>query len=1060
MLPFTRKMLMDWAGPMVFHQGRVLFDKGLVMEAEYQHPLARGTIRYGQGTITCRFKMLPNGASENQCPCYDSRQRWITCAHVVATGLELLKQDAQREWSAAASLSPPSNVRPYLCRESPGSAGATPARLKLQLPEDWVECWHRGGRVPVSCLVEYAGRIQPADIVPTDIPLAFAAQDEAILFVWEDIAGGPAPGRMELAPADFLNLLTLHAGRHLWLGPDNRPMPVKTVRVATHAHVYLDWHTGELHLSLRCDIPGAGLDAGPDAAVYLASGRAGWVYQAGVFWPLAAVLPPPLQPIYHGPVRIERPAVPRCLQVELDMIAQHIPLDLDFDRNLFSIVPMLPRYRLLVRGSPASLAVTLYAEYGEISLVACKPDPAGYFALPDPDNILGYAVRNIEDEKRAVERLAAYGLRGDCGDALAPLSGLREVRNFMGGVLPALRRIGWRVDFTGSIANFIEQAEFAMPVVHIHDDPGADWFEVSLVYEDGHGNRIPPAEIQRALLKGDAALEYAGRLILLDTGAIEAVNEIFRDCASRDGARPGAFRLAGIYTAYVQTALAALDGIDIEASPGWMARADVQNRVQPPPPLKLTPALDELLRPYQKEGVSWLRFLEQSLFGGILADDMGLGKTLQALAWFSLVRLHPQTRGKPSLVVCPTSLVENWAAEAQRFTPNLRTLIINGAVRHTRWGDVNASDLVITSYALLRRDVEQYLEYEFAVIALDEAQHIKNRSTQNAMAAKRLRSMHRLVLTGTPIENSIADMWSIMDFLMPGYLGSYESFRRNYELPTAQPGPDAEQARLRLRRKLHPFVLRRLKQTVARELPPKIERLAFCTLTDDQQQVYNQYLENSRRRLYSMVSAQGFQRARMEILKTLLRLRQICCHLDLIKLPDAPRDRPSAKLELFMELLNEAVDGGHRVLVFSQFTSMLAILRRRLDEQRMGFSYLDGLTKDRLRVVNEFNARRDIPIFLMSLKAGGTGLNLTGADMVIHFDPWWNPAVEAQATDRAHRIGQERTVYMVKLITRGTVEEKVLAMQKRKQAVIDATLQTAADFTGKLTWEDVRELLD
>lgn len=1051
---------MDWAGPAVFHQGRMLFEKGLVMDAEYQHPLARGTIRYGQGTITCRFKLLPNGASENQCPCYDSQQRWITCAHVVATGLELLKQDARREWAAGSQAAAAAMAgRAYLCREPPGADGAAPARLHLRLPEDWTADWRRTGRVPVECWVEYAGRLQAADSVPTDQPLAFAPQDEAVLFVWEDIAGGPAPGRMELAAADFINLLALHAGRHLLYGAANAPAPVRGARVETRVRVSLDWHTGELQLALQGMLPAGRPPSAPDAAVYLVAERAGWLWQEGAFWPLAAVLPPPLQPIYLGPIRIERPAVPRCLQVELDLISRHIPLELDFDKTLFAIVPAAPRYRLTVRGSLASLSATLCAEYGDIALVAGKPDPAGYFALPDPANILGYAVRNPEDEKRALARLAEFGLRGECGDALSSLAGLREVRNFLGGILPALRRIGWRVDLAGSVAGFMEAAEFAMPVVHIHDNPGADWFEVALVYEDGRGNSLPAAEIQRALLKGDAGLEHDGRVILLDTGAITAVNEIFRDCASRDGARPGAFRLAGVYTAYVKAALAALDGIDIEAPPGWMERADVQNRVKPPPPLQLAPDLAGVLRPYQKDGLVWLRFLEQGLFNGILADDMGLGKTLQALAWFSLARLHPRTRDKPCLIVCPTSLVENWEAEARRFTPGLRTLVVNGPDRHELLRDLSGCHLAITSYALLRRDVEQYLQFDFAVIVLDEAQHIKNRSTQNAVAAKRLRSMHRLVLTGTPIENSIADLWSIMDFLMPGYLGSYESFRRHYELPAAQPGPEAAQAQLQLRRKLHPFVLRRLKREVARELPPKIERLALCTLTPDQQQVYDEFLENSRRRLFTMVSAQGFQRARMEILKTLLRLRQVCCHLDLVKLPDAPRDQPSAKLELFMELLDEAVDGGHRVLVFSQFTSMLAILRRRLDECRMPFSYLDGLTKDRLRAVNEFNARRDIPVFLMSLKAGGTGLNLTGADMVIHFDPWWNPAVEAQATDRAHRIGQERTVYMVKLITRGTVEEKVLAMQKRKQAVIDATLQSGADFAGKLTWEDIQELL-
>ncbi|MCA1809819.1 MAG: DEAD/DEAH box helicase family protein, partial [Lentisphaerae bacterium] len=506
------------------------------------------------------------------------------------------------------------------------------------------------------------------------------------------------------------------------------------------------------------------------------------------------------------------------------------------------------------------------------------------------------------------------------------------------------------------------------------------------VYEDANGERLPPAQVQRTLLRGDACMEHGGRIILLDAGAIATVNDIFSDCASRDGARPGAFRLSGVYAAYVQSALSALDGIDIEAPEGWLRRADRQNRVLPPAPVILSAKLESILRPYQKEGVTWLRFLEQSLFNGILADDMGLGKTVQALSWISQARLHPQIMEKPCLVVCPTSLVENWAEEAHRFAPELRLLTLSGAERHGYWDELEHVNMAITSYALLRRDVEKYLKIDFAVIVLDEAQHIKNRSTMNAVAAKRLRSMHRLVLTGTPMENSIADLWSIMDFLMPGYLGSYESFRRTYELPSAQAGPEAEQVRLRLRRKLHPFVLRRLKIDVARDLPPKIERTAICSLTTDQQRIYDGLLEQSRRRLITMVAERGFQHSRMEILKTLLRLRQVCCHLALLKQPLAPESQPSAKLELFMELLDEAVDGGHRVLVFSQFTSMLFILRRRLEEAALKYSYLDGMTRERQRVVREFNARRDVPVFLMSLKAGGTGLNITGADMVIHYD--------------------------------------------------------------------------
>ena len=465
------------------------------------------------------------------------------------------------------------------------------------------------------------------------------------------------------------------------------------------------------------------------------------------------------------------------------------------------------------------------------------------------------------------------------------------------------------------------------------------------------------------------------------------------------------------------------------------------------------------MRPYQKEGVAWLRFLEQNQFGGILADDMGLGKTLQALAWLSLARRHAPAQGKPSLIVCPSSLVDNWAEESARWTPRLRVLVMSGGERHAKWSDLGQADIVVTSYALLRRDIELLAALDFAAVVLDEAQHIKNRSTQNAQATKRLKAIHRLVLTGTPIENSVADLWSIMDFLMPGYLGPYERFRLGYEAPIAQGGEAAEAAQLKLRRKLRPFMLRRLKQDVAKDLPPKIEKLATCVMTRDQQLVYKNLLQASQRKISDLVARNGFQRSCMEILTTLLRLRQTCCHLELLKLKDLDSQYPSGKLDLFFELLDEAIDGGHRVLVFSQFTSMLAILRRELEKLGLTYSYLDGSTQNRLAVVKEFNTNRSIPVFLISLKAGGTGLNLTGADMVIHFDPWWNPAVEAQATDRAHRIGQHRTVYSLKLITKDTVKEKVLAMQRRKQSVINATLADDEQVMQKLTWEDVKDLL-
>jgi non-specific serine/threonine protein kinase len=315
------------------------------------------------------------------------------------------------------------------------------------------------------------------------------------------------------------------------------------------------------------------------------------------------------------------------------------------------------------------------------------------------------------------------------------------------------------------------------------------------------------------------------------------------------------------------------------------------------------------------------------------------------------------------------------------------------------------------------------------------------------------------VLTGTPIENSVADLWSIIDFLLPGYLGNHKAFRENYELPIQNGGPDAELALIKLRRKLHPFLLRRLKKEVAKDLPDKIIRVAHCPLSKDQHMVYKKLLDSAKKEINSLVNAQGFNKSRMQILKLLLQLRQTCCHLDLLKLPGLKSEYPSAKLDLFFELVDEAIDAGHRILVFSQFTSMLSIIRKELEARELKYCYLDGSTKDRQNRVRTFNTDRSIPLFLISLKAGGSGLNLTGADMVIHFDPWWNPAVEDQATDRAHRIGQKNTVYSIKLITQNTVEEKVLQMQQKKKGIIDAALEKDGDLAQSLTWNDVQELL-
>jgi SNF2 family DNA or RNA helicase len=451
------------------------------------------------------------------------------------------------------------------------------------------------------------------------------------------------------------------------------------------------------------------------------------------------------------------------------------------------------------------------------------------------------------------------------------------------------------------------------------------------------------------------------------------------------------------------------------------------------------------LRPYQEEGVKWMQGLASQGIGGVLADDMGLGKTLQTLSFLYSV-------GGTSLVVCPSSLVFNWVAEAEKFTPGLKAVAIEGPNREKILAENADADIFVTSYALLRRDEQVWAERDFDVVVLDEAQHIKNPDAQVSKAAHRLKGTYRFALTGTPVENSVRDLWSIVQFALPRYLGRRQDFAERFEKPLSSSEPSAS-VRDRLSRRLRPVVLRRLKSEVAKDLPDKIEQVVYCDLKPKQRDVYEALLSESRS---AILDADG-GRQRMLALTALLRLRQTCCDLRLLGMEGVKDDEASVKAEALGELLDEAIDGGHRVLVFSQFVEMLQILVPDLAAKGVDFCYLDGSTRNRSEVVNRFQ-EKDVPVFLISLKAGGVGLNLTEADTVIHVDPWWNPAVEAQATDRAHRIGQANVVTSYKLITRGTVEEKILALQNRKREMTEALLSEAGD--AGLTKGEMLKLLE
>lgn len=1069
----TESLLSKAAGWDVMKMALAYLLQGQVISSNWTPPLLRGVVQAGE--VSFRGSMLINSEIdiENLCTCREAREWGKICAHGVAVGLHWLKGQqavitpaAARPTGSGAQTKTPAKRPASLQRDAGGEA----SELFTILPPNFSQAAERG-KVMLVFEAKWSGGRSPLNALPKGRAYAFSSQENLLIDRIEDLANGETPSMLQLDTKDFVTLLPLLVeNENVTFGKTSEATVARTpLKLPLRATLESN---GEIVLSLKVK-----------ATELVVIGD--WACQNHTFQPLG--LPPGAKDVFKSPVRITRTQVPQFLGQHWPQLQSSGNIEANFKLDDFTLEPQAPRFLLELKGGLAQLSALLQCAYGQriMSVGVTAADETVW--LPDPDGPTRYSTRDINAERQALARLQRSGFSQPDERGKMQLLGQNAVLNFFAREFAKLQR-EWSVTLDEQLENrTLKNIERVEPKFQISSS-GVQWFDLGVVFESGGGERFSAAEIQRLILSGQSHTRLKnGKTAVIDTGAVEELQEALLDCAPQQN--PQGYRIANQQAGFLEATLRQHSDWKVLAPAAWRERAAKQSgeaKLEYPPLGKL----ENVLRPYQKQGVGWLHFLRENGFGGILADEMGLGKTLQTLTFLnSLSNVKRDVREGatgtaakvPHLIVCPTSLVFNWVAEAKKFIPELKVLALQGPDRQKLFGEMAAHDIVVTSYALIRRDAERYRELEFDVVALDEAQHIKNRQTQNAQAVKSVKSRHRIVLTGTPLENSVLDLWSIFDFLMPGYLGTAKDFHERYELPIAK--AKSVEAQSRLARRLRPFMLRRLKKEVAADLPEKLEQVSYCELTLEQRTVYQQVIEASRKEVLEAVGAQGVAKSRMLVLTALLRLRQICCDLRLLKLQRAAdKERENAevpgvalaaeslsdsaqalnssgKLDLFGELLEEVIDGGHRLLVFSQFVGMLTLLKEKLTAEGIDYCYLDGSTNDRAGVVERFQSNATIPVFLISLKAGGVGLNLTGADTVIHFDPWWNPAVEDQATDRAHRIGQTKVVTSYKLITRDTVEEKILTLQNRKRDVIRATIGGEEEFAASLSWEEIQELL-
>jgi superfamily II DNA or RNA helicase len=987
-----------------FKEGRELHARGSVSTAKTTPSGWQGTVIAGKRPLRVSVTVRSPDDLETRCPCPENQAAGTFCCHAVATGL------------AALAASHPT-TRPTT-ESTPEPAGnATPHDIIL--PPRWRDTLAMG-RMHATLTRSSRSSPDPADARLSAWLHSQHTADDDTLHLHLDAR----------QLAGFLDAITGHPA--VFTGKERNAVTITTGHRIhlTHAELL----NGNVELS--ADPPDG---TWHDLNGSLWHAEADSIKRAGTH-PAPADTYRILQTLCRG----ETHTLPlRQFLTSLDSWQDWLAFPADCWLQSLHFIPAPASFNLSLKGSLKQLTAGLSVAYA-----GAPPIVPGYGDIPSLPRLHQNEceIRNIDAESQAVRQLEQSGFQThDPASGSWTLTGDSPVLRFLTQTLPALNQ-QWQVSHDPHLSRLLSQITVISPKIHILGS-GTDWLGFNLKFQTNDGIELPAQEIQHLIRSGSSQGRIAGnRLAILSDEITDLIEPLFQDLNLNQE--------SGHFKADQRTGEIIQEICKNQSKSFDSSNLNISDFDQPT-------SLQAKLRPYQSQGAYWLIDRVERFGGALLADDMGLGKTLQTIALIEHLFSKQRADSGTVLVIATTSLLGNWLSEFRRFAPGRVVRMLHGSDRDRQREQLRPGEVAITSYGTLARDLAWHLRQDYRAVVVDEASLMRNPDTDHAKAIAKLRSQHRVALTGTPVENSVRDLWSIFRFIQPGWLGGREVFRDRYETPLTNPG-EAPAVMRRLRLKISPFVLRRTKEQVAPELPSKLVIDEYCDLSKDQQTVYAGLLNEGRKQVDELLDGPNAGSARMRILTTLLRLRQSCCDLSLLqndRLKQLPLPQRSAKLERLLELLDEAVKGNHKILVFSQFQKQLLEIEKSIMKRGIASLRLDGQTRNRQELVDAFQSPDGPPVFLISLKAGGYGLNLTAADTVVHFDPWWNPAAEAQATDRAHRIGQIRPVTVYRLLARGTVEEQVLRLQARKRALAEAIDESGAGDAPGWSMEELKAMI-